>query len=59
MDMNNLITVVKKIKMTDEIRERIIQKCYDITKQDDIATLRKEEIHLGDELYDKNTFGRR
>lgn len=59
MDMNNLVTAVKRIKMTDEMRERIIQKCYDITKQDVIAPLRKKEIHLGDELHDKNTFGGR
>ena len=59
MDMNNFVKAVKRIKMTDEMRERIIQKCYDITKQDVISSLRKADIHLGDKPYDKNTFGGR
>lgn len=59
MDMNNFVKAVKKIKMTDEMRERIIQKCYDITKKDVISSLRKADIHLGDKSYDKNTFGGR
>ncbi len=59
MDMKNLVEAVKRIEMTNEMRERIIQKCYGTVKKDAKDIFIKTEIHLGDEAYDQNTIGGR
>ncbi len=59
MDMKDLVSAVKKIEMTSEMRERIIQKCYDIARKDSKDIYIETENHLGDETYDQNIIGGR